>query len=113
MLSPATTFDYMSYCFPQWMSLYQHDRLIHHPRLAPEFVGDEALWVDKLEFREYAVQRDLPYPPDPWEQIDMRFNPVIAVSGIVRSAREVDVVSVARVDAMGAPPGEATDLTAK
>jgi hypothetical protein len=113
VLSPATTSDYMSYCFPQWMSLYQHDRLIHHPRLAPEFVGDEPLWVDKLEFREYAVERDLPYPPDPWEQIEMRFNPVIAISGIVRSIREVDVVSVARVDAMGAPPGEPTDLTAE
>ena len=113
VLSPASTFDYMSYCFPQWMSLYQHDRLINHPRLDPEFVGDEPLWVDKLEFREYAVQRDLPYPPEPWKQIEMRFNPVIAISGTVRSAREIDVVSVARVDAMAAPPGEATDLTAE
>lgn len=112
VLRPASTFDYMSYCGPQWMSLYQHDRLINHPRLAPEFVGDEPLWVDKLEFREYAVERDLPRPPEPWKQIEMRFNPVIAISGIVRSAREIDVVSVARVDAMGAPPGEATDLTA-
>ena len=113
VFSPATTFDYMSYCFPQWMSLYQHNRLINHPRLAPEFVGDLPLWVDKLEFREYAVERDLPYPPDPWEQVEMRFVPVIAISGIVRSAREVEVVSVARVDAMGSPPGEATALTAE
>ncbi len=113
VLSPATTSDYMSYCFPQWMSLYQHDRLINHARLAPEFVGDTPLWVDKLEFREYAVQRDLPYPPEPWKQLDMLLNPVIAISGTVRSARDVEVTSVARVAAMGAPPGEATDLTAE
>jgi hypothetical protein len=113
VFSPATTFDYMSYCPPQWMSLYQHGRLIHHPRLDPEFVGDEPLWVDKLEFREYVVQEDLPRPPEPWKQVEMRLNPVIALSGVVRSARDVDVVSVARVDAMGSPPGRETGLQAE
>ena len=45
---------------PQWMSLYQHDGL--HPPSAPrsEVRGRRAMWVDKLEFREYAVQ--LPFP---------------------------------------------------
>ena len=113
ILSPQSTFDYMSYCFPQWMSLYQHDRLINHPRLDPQFVGDRPLWVDKLEFREYAVKDDLPYPPpDPWRDLDMALKPVIAISGVVRSAREVEVTSVARVEAMGSPPGETTELTA-
>ena len=113
VLSPQTTFDYMSYCFPQWMSLYQHARLINHARLDPQFVGDLPLWVDKLEFREYRVERDLPYPaPDPWRELDMALNPVIAISGVVHSAREVEVTSVARVEAMGSPPGESTGLTA-
>jgi len=112
VLSPQSTFDYMSYCGPQWMSLYQHDRLINHARLDPEFVGDRPLWVDKLEFREYTLE-DLPYPPpDPWRELDMVLNPVIAISGVVHSARDVEVTSVARVDAMGAPPGETTGLTA-
>jgi hypothetical protein len=113
VFSPANTYDYMCYCGPQWMSLYQHGRLINHPRLDPEFVGDLPLWVDKLEFREYVVERDLPYPPDPWKQVEMTLRPVIAMSGVVRSKREVEVVSVARVDAMGSPPGEATKLTAE
>ena len=113
VFSPANTYDYMSYCGPQWMSLYQHGRLINHARLDPEFVGDLPLWVDKLEFREYVVERDLPYPPDPWKQVEMTLRPVIAISGVVRSEREVEVASVARVDAMGAPPGEATKLTAE
>ena len=42
IFSPANTFDYMSYCGPQWMSLYQHNRLINHARLDPQFVGDGA-----------------------------------------------------------------------
>lgn len=112
VLSPANTFDYMSYCFPQWMSLYQHGRLINHPRLDPEFVGDWPLWVDKLEFREYVVQDDLPYPPEPWEEVEKMMNRVIALSGVVRSAHEVEVMSVARVEAMGSPSGEPTKLTA-
>ena len=65
------------------------------------------------EFREYVVERDLPYPPDPWKQVEMTLRPVVAISGVVRSEREVEVVSVARVEAMGSPPGEATKLTAE
>ena len=42
----------------------------------------------------------------------MVLNPVIAISGVVHSAREVEVTSVAQVEAMGSPPGESTGLTA-
>ena len=59
------------------------------------------------------MQEDLPRPPEPWKQVEMRLNPVIALSGVVRSARDVDVVSVARVDAMGSPPGRETGLQAE
>ena len=110
IFSPANTFDYMSYCGPQWMSLYQHNRLINHARLDPQFVGDEPIWVDKLEYREYSVEHDLPYPPpDPWKELETRFNPIIAITGIVHSPREVEVTSVARVDAAGSPPGDVTE----
>ena len=113
IFSPANTFDYMSYCGPQWMSLYQHNRLLNHARLDPQFVGDEPIWVDKLEYREYSVERDLPYPPDPWKELETRFNPVIAITGIVHSAREIEVTSVARVEAAGSPPGDVTDQRAQ
>jgi hypothetical protein len=113
IFSPASTFDYMSYCFPQWMSLYQHNRLINHPRLDPQFVGDTPIWVDKLEYREYSVVRDLPYPPDPWKEVDKRMNPVIAITGIVHSPREIEVQSVARVEAAGSPPGDVTEHRAQ
>ena len=81
IFSPENTFDYMSYCGPQWMSLYQHNRLINHARLDPQFVGDEPIWADKLEYREYWVERDLPYPPEPWKELETRLNPIIAITG--------------------------------
>lgn len=113
IFSPANTFDYMSYCGPQWMSLYQHGRLINHARLDPQFVGDEPIWVDKLEYREYWVERDLPYPPEPWKELETRFNPIIAITGIVHSPREIEVTSVARVEAAGSPPGDVTEQRAQ
>jgi len=104
----------MSYCGPQWMSLYQHNRLINHARLDPEWVGDEPIWADKLEYREYFAPRDLPYPPpDQWKHLDMRINPIISITGVVRSAEEVEVMTVARVEAAGGPPGDPTALTAE
>jgi hypothetical protein len=111
--SPANAKDYMSYCGPAWMSLYQHNRLINHPRLNPESVGDDPIFVDKLEYREYFAPRDLPRPPDPWKQLDMRFNPIISITGIVHAADEVEVVTVARVDAAGSPSGDRTGLIAQ
>ena len=114
VLSPASNFDYMSYCGPQWMSLYQHNRLINHARLDPEWVGDEPIWADKLEYREYFAPRDLPYPPpDPWKQVEMQINPIISITGVIRSDDEVEVVTVARVEAAGEPPGDPTELTAE
>lgn len=114
VLSPATTSDYMSYCFPQWMSIYQHGRLINHARLDPQFVGDEPIWVDKLQFREYFTPRDLPDPaPDPWKQVEMRANSVISITGVVQSADEVEVRTVARAEAAGSPPGVSTGLVAE
>jgi hypothetical protein len=109
VFSPASTFDYMSYCGPQWMSIYQHRRLINHARLDPQFVGDEPIFTHKLEFREYSVPHDLPDPPpDPWKQVEEVLNPVIAISGVVHAGGDVEVLSVARVQAAGSPPGDAT-----
>ncbi len=42
MYSPATSTDYMSYGASRWMSLYQHRRLINHPRLAPTWIQSQA-----------------------------------------------------------------------
>jgi hypothetical protein len=113
VFSPQNTSDYMSYCFPQWMSLYQHDRLILHSRLAPEWVRDEPWWKDYVHWRDYVIPDYIPDPPpDPWQWMDVRQYPVIALSGIVHSPDEVEVLTVARVNVAGRPPGESTTLRA-
>lgn len=114
IFTPNGTFDYMSYCGPQWMSLYQHRRLIQHARLGQEWIREDLPWRRFQEWREYWVVRDLPYPPpDPYVWEDLRMTPVIAISGIVHGPGKVEVQSVARVSVMGDPPGERTQLQAR
>ena len=115
VFSPKTTSDFMSYCFPQWMSLYQHERLIGHARLDPRWLlEDNPWWVDYhiISIPPELVQPDPP-PYEPWRVIDMKANPIIAITGILHSPTEVEVTSVARVMAAGRPPGIQTRLTAE
>lgn len=114
IFTPNGTSDYMSYCGPRWMSLYQHNRLILHPRLGQEWLRDDLSWERFRRWREYLPWRDLPYPPpDPYRVDEMRLDPIIAIAGVVHFDGRVEVRSVARVAAMGAPPGSRTKLTAK
>ncbi len=111
---PQTANDYMSYCGPPWMSIYQHNRLIQHARLGQDFVCDEPWWLDYLEQVRALRRWPWPDPPpwNPWEWIDMNLEPIISITGIVDSAREVEVATVARVSAATGLDGVATDLTA-
>ena len=112
IFAPNGTFDYMSYCGPQWMSLYQHNRLILHARLGQEWLRDDLPWR-RDRFRDYVIQRDLPYPPpDVFIREDLQMNPVIAISGIVHGPGKVEVLSVARVAVMADSGGARTNLRA-
>lgn len=113
VLSPQTTFDYMSYCGPRWISLYQHKRLIQHPRLDPDWITDRPWWKDYFEQWPPWWKWPLPDPPplDIWKGVEMLRVPIISVSGIVRSASEIEVTTVARTLAAGAPPGDQTGLS--
>ncbi len=112
---PLATSDYMSYCFPQWMSLYQHERLVGHTRLDPSWIVDTPLWEQYAPWKDYLVPDYIPDPPpgDPWKVAQMRPDPVISIIGVVRSENEVEVTSVARVRAVSTPPGRATALRAR
>lgn len=111
VMPPAKTHDYMSYCGPKWMSLYQHKRLILHPRLGAEWVRGDISW---LRLRS----KDFPHFPegvdrDPREGGLNALKPIIAITGIVREPGRVEVLSVARVSVTGQPPGRTTALTAR
>jgi hypothetical protein len=112
VFSPQTAVDYMSYCSPRWMSLYQHSRLIGHARLDPRWIVEHPWWRDYLEIEKEFIPRPDPPPYDIWSIIDMVVNPIISITGIVRSPKEVEVTTVARVMAAGMPPGVRTPLKA-
>ena len=115
VLRPQTAFDYMSYCGPpQWMSKYQHNRLIQHARLGQEWVCDYPWWKDYVEEAYEWWRWPWPDPPplNPWRWVDMRLEPIISITGIVHSAKEIEVATVARVSATTTLAGSETDLTA-
>ncbi len=113
---PATTRDFMSYCFPQWMSLYQHGRLQGHTRLDPRWVGDSPIWDQYIPRKKFKFPDDIPDPlldPDPWRIVEMRREPVVSIIGAVRSAKEIEVVSVARVRVEPTSLGQRVALQAR
>ena len=97
--SPATSTDYMSYGPMRWMSLYQHNRLIGHTRLAPTWIREKNPFVDvPIEYDPL----DLWWPDPPWTREDLvihELRPVISVRGFVDERGVVRVDSVARVTA--------------
>jgi hypothetical protein len=112
--SPQGTKDYMCYCVPQWMSLYQHQRLVGHERLVPSWLNDNPVFDQYDEWRNYIIPDYIPDPPpDPWQALRNRADPVISIIGVVRSEQDTEVTSVARVNAVATPPGRPTAWRAR
>ena len=113
---PNVTEDYMSYCGPRWMSLYQHRRLIMQNGLDPRIVGEEEPWWDNWEVVNDLDIPELwlpdPPPDEPWSQVDRTPRPVISITGLVTHGR-VEISTIARVAAAGAPAGRVTQLRAE
>jgi len=107
---PGTTSDYMSYCFPQWMSLYQHQRLLQHPRLAPDWLRERSIFDDYPRRRPFDLEH-LWWPDPPWlqERMEYRMSPVISMIGRVLDSGEVEMTSVARLDLSPQREGPATN----
>jgi hypothetical protein len=115
MFSPQTTSDYMSYCPLRWMSLYQHNRLWLHTRLDPSFVVTDEYLIDPPYEEPVIPDFDRPSPPEYKlnRSVDMKANPIVSITGVVRSSEEVEVNTVARVMAAASPLGTRTRLTAQ
>ena len=104
---PAVAKDYMSYCNPQWTSLYHYRAQLLNAYFDPRYVasGDRPPWWDHYKiYRDYDIRRDLPYPqPERHYRVhDMaepQLQPSIVVTGLLRDG-ELDVRSVLRVDAV-------------
>ncbi len=110
--TPSGTKDYMSYCFPQWMSLYHHRLLIQHPRLNPRWIRDKPYFKDGVQ-KAFELP-PFPPPPDPqhWRWEELNPERLISLIGQVEDGR-VTVTSVARVEATSQLDGRVTELTAR
>ena len=92
VLSPANHKCYMSYCGPQWMSIYRFSSLIQHPDLHPEYVGVSEKWWD--DWRRYDPWWWLKNPP--YEEFEIYYMDVITIIGLF-SHNKVNVRTVTRV----------------
>lgn len=107
IFDPSYIKDYMSYCGPQWTSLYHYRSQLLSPWFNPRYVddsSDRSSWWDHYQhYRDYDVARDLPRP-GPVEEYrvhdlaDAPLVPSIVLTGLLADG-ELQVRSVLRLDA--------------
>jgi hypothetical protein len=116
VFDPQTTFDYMSYCpAPQWISLYQHQRLLQHPRLDPQWLPDRTVFDDHgAQQRPFDLEH-LWWPDPPWflDNLRRHARSVIAVQGTVHEGGRIEVDSVARITVFAPARGRPTHWSAQ
>ncbi len=115
--SPAMFKDFMSYCWPKWVSLFVYGRLTNNTALDPVHVCvDRPWWFDEVLYdRQLIPEKWLPNPPPdpPWLQ-RVSVEPVISVIGVLHAPDELEVKSVFRLDAESeVSNGRALDLRAE
>lgn len=120
--SPATVRDYMSYCTPRWISLFNYQRAVNHPTLSPSTVCNDQpwfVWEEILVDPWWWIRRPSPEPdPPPWyDEVVKRIDPrerAISIIGVRDVSARVEVRSITR--ALAVPEvegGRATDLVAE
>ena len=102
--SPVNGKDFMSYCSPRWISIYNHQRAIEHPRFNPTYIRDRPWfdWNEKAYDPWWWLKDRLPDPP-PWDiRDDILINelePLISVIGVRQAGGKLEVRSITRTQA--------------
>jgi hypothetical protein len=113
--SPATQRDFMAYCAPRWISLYNYERSIEHALFDPTPVcRDDPWWWDEALYDPFWWLRP-PEPPEWFDEVIVNrieaAEPVISVVGIRHATGELEIRSVTRTHANPTVTGGAkTDL---
>jgi hypothetical protein len=101
--TPDTARDYMSYCGPQWISLYNNANLLNNKALNPESVGTvHPWWTNVVAYDPWwwlHYQPDPPWyviNPGPIEEIPVVSHNVITVIGLIDVSEQVQITSVTR-----------------
>jgi hypothetical protein len=99
-MSPNTFKDWMSYCWPPWVSLYNYGRLINKAELNPELVCSRIFWLPPV--KEYKIIKGFNPEPSPilnWrEEILKEMKPVISIIGVLYAEDRIEITSVMRVE---------------
>lgn len=108
---PPDAKDFMSYCSGVCFSIYNYGRLLFKEPLDPTYINDKPWWGDYIEMVDphYPPKLWLPDPPlsDPEHFKGIKVNPgtketprpLISIIGLVRSATEIEVRNVVRLQA--------------
>jgi hypothetical protein len=101
IMSPSTFKDFMSYCNPEWISLYHYGRLINNAGLNPALVCLPWCIFDS-PVKEYAVTNPSdPEPPSKWDtpkDLGQAIKSVISVIGLEHANGKIEIMSVMRVE---------------
>jgi len=114
VMSPSTFKDWMSYCGPRWVSLYNYGRLLNNTELNPTLV---CLNNIRIPHKEYKVVKPFdPEPPirnfrrDVYEEVRQ----VISVIGLMYDEDKIEITSVMRLETTPVVRrGKETGLTAE
>ncbi len=115
MVLGPSTFDFMGYCNPPWISLYTFRFLTQHARLVAGNTETRIRLEPKYKIWDpYRPKwKNIPDPPPSW--VDRRWlvkpRPVVSITGSMRAGRVVDA-TVIRVAAVPIVDGQRTSFTA-
>jgi hypothetical protein len=119
--TPNVFRDYMSYCAPPWVSLYNYANLINNPALNPETVGTLPRWWEEghpLYDPWWFLDYNPGYPPPRWvasaPRPEFKMPRVIAITATRDKVGRVAVTHIVRTEVFSATvPGVATELVAQ
>jgi hypothetical protein len=100
--SPAISRDFMSYCGPRWISIYQMRRLINNPAFDPRILPGDPGSLPPVDWDRprYIPELDLPRPPWEGRRTHLLDEPdparLIVVTGIIERDR-MEVAGVWRL----------------
>lgn len=110
---PPRVFDFMNYCSPQWISIYNYRYMEQHAKLVRGSTETKLRIPVRFWNPYWPKWKDLPDPTPRWMDRSWTVRPqrLISITGSVRHGRVIDPI-VVRVESVPILRGELTNWTA-